>query len=178
MWFKNINPSELKVKHNVLSWDDNMHTMNKNSWHYKLAVSGKDGWELERFEENCDNFCKYARSVVRGAFRYFAATMGILLIASFVLYVLGDSIAWIFWMIYNWSLVEPSIGAQVMIVIASLCMMFGAFALIQKGWRYSADAIAIAAHKTADNVSKRETGFIALLYKKYKEKVCFGVDYE
>jgi hypothetical protein len=152
--------------------------MNKNSWHYKLATAGKDPWELEWFEEECDNFCKYARSVFRGLFRYFAAFVAIAGLSCIIIYALGDLIAWLFWMVVNWAWVDPALGASVILGLCAIVLALLVLAGISQGWKYTVSKIAYAAHKTAVNVSKRESGFLKLLYTKYKEKICFGVKYK
>lgn len=155
-----------------------MHTMNKNSWHYKLATAGKDPWELEYFDEECDNFCKYARSVFNGIMRY--SVMGFILAVAFgiTVYAVGDFLAWVGWMLLNLALVEPGVGATFIIIASILVGGFFLFDLISKGIKKAA----YAAHKTSHNIhvalEKKESGFIHLLYKKYKEKVCFKVEYK
>lgn len=179
MWFKNIDPSKLKVKHNVLSWDEEMlHTMNKKSWHYKLATAGKDPWELKYFDEECDNFCKYARSVFNGILRYAGLGMAVIIGTCIVTYCVGDFIAWIWFMLWNMALVEPYIGATFIIIAVGFIAFFFISSLIAKAGKKTADAIWMASHNAQIALEKKDSGFIAMLYKKYKQKICFGVKYE
>lgn len=155
-----------------------LHTMNKNSWHYKLATAGKDPWELEYFDEECDNFCKYARSVFNGILRYSALGMAIVGGAGIVIYCVGDFIAWLWFMLWNMALVEPYIGATFILVAAGLITLLFIASLIAKGIKKTSDEIRMASHNIHVALEKKESGFIAMLYKKYKEKVCFRVEYK
>lgn len=155
-----------------------MHTMNKKSWHYKLATAGKDPWELEYFDEECDNFCKYARSVMNGMLRYAGLAMAVLLGVGLVAYTLGDFIGWILWMIFNVSTVEPGIGAMFVIVILGLATIMFVSKHTGRLIVNTAHKVSLASHKAARKIEKKESGFLKLLYTKYKEKVCFGVNYK
>lgn len=155
-----------------------MHTMNKNSWHYKLATTGKDPWELEYFDEECDNFCKYARSVFNGILRY--SFMGLILTFIFgaAVYAVGDTLAWLGWMLFNLSLVEPGVGATFMIMLTILFGGYFLFDLIKKALIKLAYSTHKTSHKIHVALEKKDSGFIHLLYKKYKEKVCFRIEYK
>lgn len=178
MWFKNVDFSKMKVKHNVLSWDDNMYTMNKKSWHYKLATAGKDQWDLEYWEENCDNFCKYARSVLNGMLRVAGLVLTIAGLTCISVWAVGDFLGWIFWMLWHMTFVDPDLGAQLVTALIVIITGIIIFVGVAQAFKAIARKVSVASHNIAVAVEKKDSGFISALYKKYKQNICFKVDYK
>lgn len=142
-------------------------TINKNTWHFKLANQFGGGVNVSTFnpEYNTD-FCSYFWKVFFGAF-WFTVVMALV---AFATACVADFFAWIIAMIVTGHLIDPDGAAVAVILFISLAVLGCVFAGIDKlreirrNARYEAEK--------SGTVADTDPGFFKLSYRKFKEKTC------
>lgn len=131
-----------------------------NSWHYRLAnFAEKRVWAGDEID-----FCKYSRSVLAGSLWLLATLIG-------SLFVIGVTVDTIYELIMFFKHgTKMSQGAIVILILYALAIVL---AIIGYGGIKYVDY----REKTLVNRinAKREPGFFALAYRKFKTKTCFKV---
>lgn len=141
-------------------------TINKKSWHYRLASFYAHGGDLTWFYEPGD-FCSYLWKVARGLFviafcmfvLFFALFQPVADLAAYA-YAAYEYGAW--WL----PLHEPAQIFVAFLVICCACVSLGLLA-----W-------AVITWKVKHPKDNGELGFADLLYFKLHDKICFKINYK
>lgn len=132
-------------------------TINKNSWHYRLA---NEYGGLERWE---DDFCSYSRRVGLGL----CAALLLSAVCSLLLYPLVDLAIWAYFRMFV-DPVDMSTAAEIFCIIAAvllLALAIGVFGSLREMYVESRPRV------------KKEPSFLTLAYRKFKDKTCVRVNY-
>lgn len=137
--------------------------MKQNSWHYKLALLGNDGFSIYSGKMS---ICQYARKVLQGAL---LVALGFLVFAT----ALSMFTWWITRALYE--IVGFAFG------FAELTSIAGSFiatcALVLSVLAYIRVSIAMM-NRRHELDNHENHSFISKLYKSYKSKVCFPVEFK
>lgn len=135
-------------------------TLNKKSLHYRLATAYGGLW----YGENGTDFCTYLRHVVKG---FIFAVLAI---------VTGSLIAFPLLFFSVWLIAGLFVGAfappDAAVVLAAMYPIF--VLIVFLGYAISKMREAIQS-KMED---KRAPGFWTLVYRKFHDKVCFGINFK
>lgn len=128
------------------------HTVNKNSWHYKLANMW-DYWPS-------NNLCDYTRQVICGFFMVLAMSFGLISMSFLVIY--GTIIPYI---AYFFDGISLQFGSW---LIAGFILGHGAIIVA---------IIGISYNKVRAKMKTMPQGTVSLMYENFKEKTCSKIKF-
>lgn len=149
-------------------------TINKNSWHYKLANNfggGVRSFNDDHHPERNTDFCSYFWKVFFGAFWFTI----ICILGAFLTGCVADFGAWVGAMIVTGHLIQPGSGALVVVAFLVLvligCIVAGADKLkeVRRNAQYEAEKLGL--------IDESEPGFIKMTYRKFKDKTCVQLNF-
>lgn len=147
-------------------------SVNKNSWHYKLA---KQGGYISAYDELSD-ICSYSRKVLMSALLHlFLVVLGIG-VTAFLSVVIVDTLFSIGFSLYYGAYIFTAAGEAGTAVSCMVIMGYGVYLSCNRidNWFKRRRDIA---YENRFN-PKQPDGFLKTLYKSYKEKYCVRIQFE
>ena len=142
-------------------------TINKKSWHYRLASFYANGGDLTWFSEPQD-FCSYLEKIAKG----FCMLILMMLIAIYVIIIpVGDLAAWALACAQNHMWLHIDVAAQLFAITVTI-FIFLAFML------YLIYTILTWKANHSTNLLNDSPSFTSMLYAKFHDKVCFKINYK
>lgn len=143
-----------------------MFSIDKNSWHFKLV---QESWGKRYREGDIIDFCEYFRAVVGSIALYF------LLISLFIFTVfIALKAHWEMFAVIKEYLIFGEVVGRVHILAFTgfIVYLLGAIYSFFIGCGY---LINKCYSKAKQKISRNNSSFVALSYRKFKDKVCFKV---
>lgn len=145
----------------------NKMNINKKSWHYRLALYGCN---FSKYELNYVNdFCGYLRELVWGIFMCLA----LVAILSFILGTIFGS--WIFYLVASIQLGFFPEFLELMWLLPVFVLSIGLVFLTEYLKELMRERERNATFVTVD---LSERGFFSMLFSKFKNKVCYSIEFK
>lgn len=144
-------------------------TLNKKSWHYRLATTYGPFNKYDRwgdFDYSRMNICDYVRSVFIGLLFVVLIT---LILGAFAA-IVADFGAWVIAMISIEQLILPEAGAILVSGIICGILMFAAIRGIVIGTKKLINRFAVPDYN--------DDSFIGSAYESFKNKICFTIEFK
>lgn len=133
--------------------------MKKNSWHYGFAKLGNNGHSIDSGDMS---ICTYIRKVVMG--------IGI---AGVLTLMVSGFVIWLVWAL--WEIVGATFGFAEMGPAAGVFIAIGGLFALTYLWTVAKEKWD---NKSKQLLKKENASLASSVYKSYKEKICFKVDFE
>ena len=152
------------------------YTFSSKSWHYKLANVGiQRVWDFEEID-----MCSYIRKVLAGAIVFSVMVAGFSFIAWFFGFGYITLGIWLFDCLSTGVVTAPNpiaglVGLSTLLVLF-LFIVFGIKSLLNKAIDKFVDYT--IEHQHPQLVKEKEPSFIALAYRKFKEKTCYRINFK
>lgn len=142
-------------------------TLNKNSWHYRLA----DKYTQRGVWDDGENICLYTKQVLKGSVWALFLTF----ILSFVVLSFMDFFIWLYVSISTglWTTPRELSGFAIVIILLSACGVVAYIGVQTIEWLKESDNR--FAQKTSSMVNP---SFISEAYKSFKNKYCIKVEFK
>lgn len=131
--------------------------VNRKAWHYKAA-------NLGGYPEYCDDICEYIRMCLLGCF---LGTLGVCIVgfaSGFVLFLLGNTLAWLAAMIVYMGFIDPNEETFILILFCCLALLL---------------KLIVSVPKIYEAISTRvDAPFVKTAYSSWKNKWCAKIEFK
>lgn len=143
--------------------------INHNSWHMWLANFAKDEWTRFDIGDTTD-ICTYVKAVFWGTLRFIGVAVMVVALVSWTAFSVGNMFGWLF---LDYKLEAPTVIAVFGFIVSVLLLAFA----------YGKDRYDAYRRKqywkrieNGEHSKPRKPGFMALVYRKFKDKTCFKLE--
>lgn len=149
------------------------YTLDVNSWHFRLANSGRTRISPYQIRRGTD-FCTYTRAVAQGAFRALTMWVSISAVVAWIGYAIYDLVALL--TTTGHDLFGTTIIFLAFLTALAILLVFG---LVLEGTKYAKEKLRERRYANLHSGQKEpQPGFFALTYRKLKDKTCFKINFE